>query len=42
MSNFPGDYIAGTDSNDYTDDLEGRMVIHRCSLVLEATTSSMS
>lgn len=30
VSNFPGDYIAGTDSNDYTDDLERRMKIHRC------------
>ena len=29
MSNFPGDYIAGTDSNDYTDDLERKMLIHR-------------
>jgi len=29
VSNFPGDYIAGTDSNDYTDDLEKKMVIHR-------------
>ena len=30
MDNFGGDYIAGTDSNDYTDDLENRMVRHRC------------
>jgi hypothetical protein len=29
VSNFPGDYIAGTDSNDYTEDLERRMEIHR-------------
>jgi hypothetical protein len=33
VSNFPGDYIAGTDSNDYTDDLEGRMRRHRGSIV---------
>lgn len=32
VSNFPGDYIAGTDSNDYTEDLERRMEIHRCLL----------
>ena len=29
VSNFPGDYIAGTDSNDYTDDLERKLLIHR-------------
>merc|ERR1712216_196620 len=33
VSNFPGDYIAGTDSNDYTEDLERRMEIHRGSVV---------
>ena len=33
VSNFPGDYIAGTDSNDYTDDLEKKMVIHRGSII---------
>jgi len=33
VSNFGGDYVAGTDSNDYTDDLEKRMVRHRGSIV---------
>ena len=33
VSNFPGDYVAGTDSNDYTEDLERRMEIHRGSVV---------
>lgn len=29
VSNFGGDYVAGTDSNDYSEDLEKRMVRHR-------------
>lgn len=33
VSNFPGDYIAGTDSNDYTEDMERRLQIHRGSIV---------
>jgi hypothetical protein len=36
VDNFGGDYIAGTDSNDYTDDLENRMVRHRGSIIAAA------
>lgn len=33
VSNFPGDYVSGTDSMDYSDDLVRRMEIHRGNIV---------